>query len=234
MKCKMFTSGQWKIYDQGYFEGNRQLSFSRIENTILLLGDVKGKTILDLGCGTGEGSTLLRKLGARVICVDIAEYAISVCRTKGLDGVLAIAHRLPFSENSFDGVLFVDVIEHIPKDLVTKTLSEVKRVTKPYGKIAIHTMPNFLLEKISMVYGLINKKHWRRWGLQGGHVNTYTPWRLEKEIRSAGLEILSFDIDTYPLSAPYASIFFPLSRVLRKLLGNDFWVCCTSVNSEKI
>lgn len=233
MKCKMFAPDEWKMYDQDYFEGDRQLSFSRIENTVLLLGDVKGKTILDLGCGTGEGSTLLRKLGARVICVDIAEYAISICRTKRFEAVSAIAHELPFCRNSFDGVLFMDVIEHIPKDLVIQTLSEVKRVTKPYGKIAIHTMPNFFLEKISMVYGLINKKHWRRWRVQGGHGNTYTPWRLEKEIKLAGLEILSFNIGTYPLNAPYASIIFPLSRFLRKFLGNDFWVSCTVWSSEK-
>lgn len=233
MKCRVVASDQWKIYDQDYFEGDRQLSFSRIENTVLLLGDVKGKTILDLGCGTGEGSTLLRKLGARVICVDVAKYAISLCNTKGFEGVLTIAHRLPFRKNSFDGVLFMDVIEHIPKDLVTQTLSEVKRVTKPYGKIAIHTMPNFFLEKMSMIYGLINKNHWRRWGVQGGHVNTYTSWRLEKDIKSAGLKILSFDVGTYPSNAPHTSIIFPISRFLRKFLGNDFWVCCTSMSSEK-
>jgi SAM-dependent methyltransferase len=215
------------IYNRAYFEGDRELSFSRIKKTILLLGDVKGKKILDLGCGTAEGSILLRELGARVVCVDIAKFATFACLDKKLDGILAMAHKLPFRENSFDGTLFMDVIEHIPRSLALQTLFEIKRVTKPNGKIAIHTMPHLFLEKLSIIYGFIDRRHWRRPGTKGGHVNTYTPWRLKKEIRSTGLEILQFEIGMYPSKAPFSAVASPLSRVFRKLFGNDFWVCCS-------
>lgn len=225
-RTKKILIHELRKYDQKYFEGERELSFSRIKNTVDLLGNINEKKILDIGCGTGEGSILLRKLGAKVVSLDAAKYAISTCASLKFEGVLAVAHALPFREKSFDCVLLMDVIEHISKDLEKQCLFEIKRVIKHKGKIAIHTMPNMLLEKLSIIYGLINRKHWRRWGA-GGHINTYTPWKLKKALRSVDLEIEYFRIGDYPSDAPFSSIISPLSHQLQKLLGNDFWVCCT-------
>jgi SAM-dependent methyltransferase len=216
-----------KPYDHDYFNGERDLSPIRIINTVRLLGNVKDKLILDLGCGTGEGSLLLRNLGARVICVDISKFAASACSDLNFASVLSTTHFLPFHEKTFDGVLFMDVIEHIPRNMVVQTLIEMKRVTKACGKIAIHTMPTLFLEKLSAVYGLINKQHWRRWGMQGGHVNTYTVWKLRKDLMLAGLDVSQFEIGTYPSSGPFSKVIIPCSHLLRPFLGNDLWVACS-------
>lgn len=216
-----------KVYSNQYFNSERDISPSRIKKTVHLLGDVKNKLILDLGCGTGEGSILLRKLGAKVICADFAYYSLLICQRMNLDTVLSSAHLLPFNKACFDAVLFMDVIEHIPSVMVAQTLYEIKRVTKTNGRIAIHTMPTLFLEKLSSLYGLINKRHWRRWGIQGGHINTYTPWRLERDIESAGLKILQFEIGTYPSKAPFSKLISPFSTLFKSLLGNDLWVCCS-------
>jgi ubiquinone/menaquinone biosynthesis C-methylase UbiE len=216
-----------KTYDEDYFvKSGRELSVSRIERTISLLGEVTAKTILDLGCGTGEGSVLLRNRGASVVCVDVARYAVHTCHTKRFDGVVAVAHCLPFKNSLFDGILFMDVIEHIPKKLVRQALEEMKKILKSDGKIAIHTMPNLFLEKLSVIYGMVNRKHWRKWGRSGSHVNTYSAWKLKKDIRLARLQILRFDIGPYPSNAPFATIGSSLSKLTRKFFGNDFWVCC--------
>jgi len=63
----------------------RQAGFKGLENrkNLLLLGKVSGKVILDFGCWTSEGSTILRNRGADVVCVDIARYAIDTCHKKG-------------------------------------------------------------------------------------------------------------------------------------------------------
>jgi ubiquinone/menaquinone biosynthesis C-methylase UbiE len=137
---------------------------SRIEKTVLLLGKVSRKVILDLGCGTGEGSMLLRNHGADVICVDIARYAIDTCHKKGFSRVMAVAHCLPFKNSLFGRILFIDAIEHIPRKLVRQTLEETKRILKNDGKISIHTMPNQFLEKLCLIYGMMNAcMHWLDW-----------------------------------------------------------------------
>ena len=217
---------QFKIYNENYFKGNRDLSLLRIRRTVSLLGKVIGTRILDLGCGTGEGSRLLRSMGANVVSFDIARYAVSVCHDSGLEAVRGAAQKLPFREACFHGVLFMDVIEHLPKSKVISVLKEIKRVTKPSGKIAIHTMPNLFLEKLSIIYGLMNRKHWRRPGIQGGHINTYTSWRFKSEVEASGLEIISFDIGSYPSEAPFSPIVTPISSHFKWLLGNDFWIIC--------
>ena len=220
-----------KIYNTIYFEGNRDLSLIRICKSIELLGEINKLMILDLGCGTGEGSSLLRQLGGTVICVDIAKYAVCSCKRLGFEVVQAAGHALPFKANSFDGSLIMDLLEHIPKNLAVTTLKNIKMVTKTNGKVAIHTMPHLFLEKLSILYGLINKKHWRRRGIEGGHINTYTPWRLKKEINLSGLRIVKFNIGPYPKSAPFSRLVSPISRHIKKIIGNDFWVCCI-VNHE--
>jgi 2-polyprenyl-3-methyl-5-hydroxy-6-metoxy-1,4-benzoquinol methylase len=222
-----------KTYHKGYFKGKRDLKASRIEKTVLFLGKVSGKVILDLGCGTGEGSILLRNRGADVVCVDIARYAIDTCHKKGFSGVIAAVHCLPFKNSLFDGILFMDVIEHIPRKLVRQTLREMKTILKSDGRIAIHTMPNLFLEKLSILYGMINRKHWRRWRESGGHVNTYTVWKLKKDIRMAGLEIVRFDIGLYPSDAPFPTIGLLLSRLTAKFFGNDFWIFCKAPKLKK-
>jgi cyclopropane fatty-acyl-phospholipid synthase-like methyltransferase len=217
-----------ELYNSDYFNGDRDLSEIRIAETVRLLGNVEGKTILDLGCGTGEGSTLLKKLGANVVSTDISKIAASRCQNNRLDSILSATHSLPFANNSFDGVLFTDVIEHIPRPLVSQTLAEIKRITKTGGNIAIHTMPTVFLEKLSEFYGLINRQHWRRFGEQGGHINTYTVWKLKRDLGIAGLRISKLKIGDYPSSAPFSNVVTPCSRPFKVFIGNDLWVCCIS------
>lgn len=217
-----------ELYNSDYFNGDRDLSESRIAETVHLLGNVKGKSILDLGCGTGEGSALLKKLGANVFSTDISKIATFTCQNSRFDSILSATHCLPFAQNSFDGVLFTDVIEHIPRPLVVQTLTEIKRVTKIGGTIAIHTMPTVFLEKLSEFYGLINRRHWRRFGEQGGHINTYTVWKLKRDLGLAGLRISKLKIGDYPSSAPFSNIVTPCSRPFKVFVGNDLWVCCVS------
>src|SRR5512140_1906220 len=54
----------------------------------LLLGEVRGKSLLDYGCGMGEESIYLAKLGAKVTGVDISEVGITSLRRR------AAYHRL--------------------------------------------------------------------------------------------------------------------------------------------
>jgi 2-polyprenyl-3-methyl-5-hydroxy-6-metoxy-1,4-benzoquinol methylase len=53
-----------------------------LEYAFSLLGDIRGKRVLDLGCGSGESSLLLVRRGARVHGMDISEALIGVAKTR--------------------------------------------------------------------------------------------------------------------------------------------------------
>jgi 2-polyprenyl-3-methyl-5-hydroxy-6-metoxy-1,4-benzoquinol methylase len=84
-----------------------------------ILGNLRGKRILDVGCGDGRNSVLLAKLGAQVVGIDIAPVAIELARKRAqIDGVKDSASFLcsplevaEFASNSFD-VIWGDAILH--------------------------------------------------------------------------------------------------------------------------
>src|SRR2546428_4217883 len=47
-----------------------------LEYAFYLLGDIKGKTVVDLGCGEGVNTVILASLGAKVISVDISDKSL--------------------------------------------------------------------------------------------------------------------------------------------------------------
>jgi len=81
------------------------------ESDLRLLGDVAGKDVLELGCGTAYFSSWLARRGAKVIGLDLSERqlatALSFRREFGIDFhlVQANAEQVPFSDASFDLVL---------------------------------------------------------------------------------------------------------------------------------
>ncbi len=113
---------------------------------------VKGKKILDLGCGTGYGSKELMKLGAKEVSgIDINREAIkfaiknfqtkSDIRTKKLTFQVGDSTKLPFRNNSFDVIVSFEVIEHIQN--YRKYLQEVFRVLKNRGYFIFSTPNRF-------------------------------------------------------------------------------------------
>jgi 2-polyprenyl-3-methyl-5-hydroxy-6-metoxy-1,4-benzoquinol methylase len=78
---------------------------------------VKGRRVLDAGCGTGYGSTILAESGAEdVIGIDIAEDAVEAARGRQSRCVhfeVADLRALPFEDASFDAIVSFEVIEHL-------------------------------------------------------------------------------------------------------------------------
>src|SRR5688572_19326160 len=59
----------------------RRTSFSK-EFRYQLIGNLKGRRILDVGCGDGENAITLAVLGATVVGIDVSPGAIDVCRRR--------------------------------------------------------------------------------------------------------------------------------------------------------
>lgn len=107
---------------------------------------VQGKRVLDIACGEGYGSFLLKEAGAAsVVGVDISAETVSRAQEffakDGLEYVHADAAEINnlFDENTFDVVISIETIEHL-KDPAA-FLNGVKRVVKP-GGIIVLSCPN--------------------------------------------------------------------------------------------
>ena len=93
------------------------------------------RTILDVGCGTGAMSTRLQKWG-RVVSMDFSHLALEFSQRRGLSHLVgADAMQLPLASNSFDALVSMDVLEHIPDDKLA--LKEFYRVLKPGGRVLL-------------------------------------------------------------------------------------------------
>jgi SAM-dependent methyltransferase len=64
-----------------------------------------GETVADIGCGLGASTRLLRERGVAAIGVDVVAPAEAGARGEAPPLVVADAARLPFADDSLDGVL---------------------------------------------------------------------------------------------------------------------------------
>ncbi|MGE0448692.1 MAG: class I SAM-dependent methyltransferase [Vicinamibacterales bacterium] len=114
-----------------------------LEFAFHLLGDVRGKTVLDYGCGNGENALPLVKRGACVVGLDVSQDLLSLARRRlALHGeaaafLAASAHDLPLPDASVDAVLGIAILHHLDLVLAAR---EIHRVLKP-GGLAIFQEP---------------------------------------------------------------------------------------------
>lgn len=103
-------------------------------------GETSGLKILDIGCGTGAMSARLSKWG-QLVSADFSPLALDFSKRRGLSHLVAAdAMNLPFAENSFDALVAMDILEHLPDDVAA--MKEFYRVLKPGGKV-IATVPAY-------------------------------------------------------------------------------------------
>lgn len=94
---------------------------------------LQGLHILDLGCGTGHISLMMERHN-HVVSFDPALEGVRITRARGrVSGgfVVGGGEALPFRGESFDAVLLIDVLEHIPDD--GAVAGEACRVLRPGG-----------------------------------------------------------------------------------------------------
>ena len=94
-----------------------------------------GATVLDAGCGTGTNSVWLADRGFKVTGADFSEFALSEVKGEGIDYRREDLTSLSFADSSFDAVICIGVLMHIPE--VEKALGELARVVKPGGYLII-------------------------------------------------------------------------------------------------
>jgi ubiquinone/menaquinone biosynthesis C-methylase UbiE len=95
----------------------------------------KKAVVLDLGCGRGDNSIELALRYSKVIGVDLEGNFEVPKSIKNLKLIKANAEKLPFKRNTFDIIFAKDTLHHIHN--LGLTLSEVKRVLKPGGRLIV-------------------------------------------------------------------------------------------------
>jgi SAM-dependent methyltransferase len=194
------------------------------------LGDVRSSLILDLGCARGRFVRALSASGAQVVGVDRSwELLRTILDSPGGGSfVLSTATRLPFVDSIFDGVVCIEVIEHIPE--LGAALSEIARVLKPGGRAIIidknpvgvgyhRFYPNWLykammerLDRWSYPKGFLFKERWP------------TPWSVRRKLRSrfACVEIRYLDGRVKGLRG---FLLGPLFKLVPALRPDVAWCC---------
>jgi len=119
------------------------------------LGDLRGKRILDVGCGKGRFARVFREQQpeAEIWGVDISEEMLRFVP----DGIRTRAGsmtELPFDSGFFDGAYATESLEHAVE--IDKAVAEICRVVKPGGRIAI-------IDKNAEQWGRLDTPEWERW-----------------------------------------------------------------------
>ena len=110
------------------------------ESELQVLGDVKGRDILELGCGAAQWSIALAKVGARPVGLDLSENQLAHARRlmaeAGVDFPLvhASAEAVPLPDESFD-IVFCDYGAMTFADPYA-TVAEAARLLRPGGLLA--------------------------------------------------------------------------------------------------
>jgi SAM-dependent methyltransferase len=107
-----------------------------LEYAYYLLGDVLNKTVLDLGCGTGENSVLLARRATQVVGLDISPDLVKIARRRAqaqgqtIQFIVTSAYATGLPRESVDVVFGEAILHHLDLE---RAANEVRRILRPGG-----------------------------------------------------------------------------------------------------
>lgn len=120
------------------------MSAMRMRSDLLAeMGDLSGKKVLDVGCGTGSMALMIKKAfpAAEVVGLDGDPRILAIARTKARRRGLAIqfeegmSFELPFPDRSFDAVITTMMLHHLDREAKQRTAAEMHRVLRAGGRL---------------------------------------------------------------------------------------------------
>jgi ubiquinone/menaquinone biosynthesis C-methylase UbiE len=108
--------------------------------TLELIGDVKGKRVLDIGCGTGRYCLHLAKKGAKVVGIDSSPKMLEYAQRKVTPDCQFELHlgkieEIDFPSKHFDIVVSALTLSHISK--LEPVIKKTSRILKSKGRLII-------------------------------------------------------------------------------------------------
>jgi 2-polyprenyl-3-methyl-5-hydroxy-6-metoxy-1,4-benzoquinol methylase len=156
--------------------------------------------LLDVGCFEGAFLCGARELGWGVTGTETSHSAVSFARdVRKLDVRLGALEEASFPAESFDAVVLLDVVEHLPDP--RRTLEEVYRVVRPGGAVYLWT-PNF--------DSLTRRVAGRHWGavVFPWHLHLFTADTLARAVEQVGFTTIHIGTRNWLLEFrdPYAAL----------------------------
>lgn len=112
---------------------------------------LRGRNLVDVGCGNGEISECFSEMGLSVTGVEYSSSRVlnMAARKRNFRLIAADGHYLPLQSRSFDFAVLADVLEHVYDS--PRVIREVARVLKPGGLVFIGAtnrcaIPNCLVD----------------------------------------------------------------------------------------
>ena len=173
------------------------------------LAGLRGKTVLDVGCGGGILAESMAQRGAQVTGIDLAGQPLKVAQLHLLESGNRVEYRNVSAEDlacelphHFDVVTCMELLEHVPD--TASTVSACADLAKPGGHVFFSTINRNLK---SYLFAVIGAEYLLRLLPRGTHsyARFIKPSELGVRCRQAGLDVSQVIGMTYnPLTRVYA------------------------------
>ncbi len=160
-----------------------------------------GSLVLDVAAGTGSITRLMQSDAIDVVSIDQSEEMVRIAAQQGAIAVIATAERLPFRDDTFDGVTFGYLLRYV--DDVSGCLKELVRVARPGGMMGmvefgrptgVWRVPWWVYTRavLPVVGSVIGSGWWQVGRFLGPSIdsftNSYPPDRMAAEWTSVGID----------------------------------------------
>lgn len=174
---------------------------------------LKGKRILDMGCGGGLMSETLARLGAEVVGVDASVETLAVARQHAQKSDLNIDYREGTAESlaeeneQFDIIVAFEIVEHV--DNLPLFMKSLAKVLKPGGQVLLATLNR---TRRSFLLGVVAAEYIMRWVPAGTH-----DW--DRFVKPSGIVDMWGAENIKPIDLT-GMVYRPLSRKFEISKGN--------------
>ena len=172
------------------------------------IAGLKGRRVLDVGCGGGILAEAMAARGASVTGIDLGEKPLKVAQLHLLESGLQVDYRLIAAEDlerempgAFDVVTCMELLEHVPDP--AGTVRACAGLARPGGQLFFSTLNRNLK---SYALAVIGAEYVLRLLPRGTHdyARFIRPSELAAACRAAGLEVSGITGMTYnPLTKTY-------------------------------
>lgn len=176
------------------FRPLHQINPLRLGWIVSVAGPLRGRAVLDVGCGGGILAEAMARQGAQVLGIDLADKALKVAQLHALEqGVSGLTYRQISAEqlaselpNRFDVVTCMEMLEHVPDP--ASVVAACAALVKPGGWVFFSTINR---NPKAFLFAIVGAEYVLRLLPRGTHAYAkfIRPSELASYCRRAGLDL---------------------------------------------